>query len=885
MQFLWCTLVVTVAIFTNVDGVSEWYTLENHNACNTPTKAGPCGKAKDAPGFHFVGTLPNATACQATCDAATTDCPIWLYSARSNHCWWRLDNVWAPTNLTGVTSGCRQIAFKGKACVAGCGQCPVAPTPAPLPTPAPIPFIPSREPNMNGEYLLSQTPNGHNTQKLFPAQYRDYPRGAEYFDLYSPMIKSLYSQVFWTGLGKVPLPKDFVKRYAGKGMAVIGFEMDQVRRTPSGDVSVPISAAYNHHFESNMVGAKSRLEKVIFDGPDDPRIAQLDMGHGVPKDGAWIVNDLAPDNAIPTNQAFGGANGGEYRKTFHGYAPGFAQIIESPQYFQITPMQIDTWNRDKMNLTGPTRFFSGPLPRNSLSPKDGLYSGLLECPVTTRVRTIVEGDYLIHSSGTCTDLIATPSECFEAAISTLGSGSIIKNIFINQTGFDLTKPPGCSVITDPVKDNTIHVYFNTASSKSLPKCGGNDTLAAGVTSSLVKVLVELDVKKKIATINLTGPAQVWFGVGFNGSSMKDAPWTIIVDGQGNVTERKLADQNPGKELSQSVTIVSRSLVGGLRTVIMTRPFKGATSDHFTFDPVADTTLRFINAIGNSAKLSYHKDKLPSTLFLLPTNGGVCICPIKPAPFGQGKGKFLYVPTEQSADVGKGLINYGNKCAPQPRTDLLAMKNPTCDVRTYAGGQTTCHHMWSLLDADQEIPWVDQPLEYQLKFRFWVQPYNESYHKNAKRTTWGIASPVEYDVPKCAPGIMGCSQQADGNWIHTIRGTFKGNGKLLAAHFHCHAPTCLSFAMYKCDKGVKNCNATTGTLLCHENPVYGGTGKIDNKDMDEPGFILQPPCIWGSPEFGLEPPPDVSGLMLHSVKISNSTFGHHGEMAWQQMYYY
>ena len=83
-----------------------------------------------------------------------------------------------------------------------------------------------------------------------------------------------------------------------------------------------------------------------------------------------------------------------------------------------------------------------------------------------------------------------------------------------------------------------------------------------------------------------------------------------------------------------------------------------------------------------------------------------------------------------------------------RSDLLEMQNPTCDLRTYRGGQIACHHMrpdrkqairgvlaiglrarrqttlahrWSLLDADQEIPWRDQPLEYSLKFRFWV-PY-------------------------------------------------------------------------------------------------------------------------------------------------------------------
>merc|ERR1711959_447630 len=213
----------------------------------------------------------------------------------------------------------------------------------------------------------------------------------------------------------------------------------------------------------------------------------------------------------------------------------------------------------------------------------------------------------------------------------------------------------------------------------------------------------------------------------------------------------------------------------------------------------------------------------------------------------------------------------------------AQKNPTCDARTYVGGQTACHHMWSLLDADQEIPWADRPLGYHLKFRFWAQPYNESYHTNVGRQTWGIASPVEYDVPKCNSSVPGCKavpgssnpHGAEGKeWIHTITGTYKASGKLVAAHFHCHAPTCLSVAMYRND---------TGELLCVERPVYGGTGQVDEKRFDEPGYILQPPCLWGDKKYGLVMPPDVDGQYLHSVKTSNATAGHHGEMAWQQMF--
>jgi hypothetical protein len=50
----------------------------------------------------------------------------------------------------------------------------------------------------------------------------------ESFDVYSPPISQLYSQVFWKGLAPVKLPEEIVKKYAGKGAAFVGFEMDQV---------------------------------------------------------------------------------------------------------------------------------------------------------------------------------------------------------------------------------------------------------------------------------------------------------------------------------------------------------------------------------------------------------------------------------------------------------------------------------------------------------------------------------------------------------------------------------------------------------------------------------------------------------------------------------
>ena len=43
----------------------------------------------------------------------------------------------------------------------------------------------------------------------------------------------------------------------------------------------------------------------------------------------------APQSALPSHQQFSSANGGEYRKTYHGFAPGYALVVDSPTAFQI----------------------------------------------------------------------------------------------------------------------------------------------------------------------------------------------------------------------------------------------------------------------------------------------------------------------------------------------------------------------------------------------------------------------------------------------------------------------------------------------------------------------------------------------------------------------
>ena len=116
--------------------------------------------------------------------------------------------------------------------------------------------------NMNGLYTISN-PNTAATNE-FNSDYNSFSDveyfevGSQYFpfmsprctQVYSPPISTKYSEVYWTMMDPVPMNKDLVARFQGKTMAIVGYETDQVIVTEGQhDVSVPITHAYNHHFE------------------------------------------------------------------------------------------------------------------------------------------------------------------------------------------------------------------------------------------------------------------------------------------------------------------------------------------------------------------------------------------------------------------------------------------------------------------------------------------------------------------------------------------------------------------------------------------------------------------------------------------------------------
>ena len=102
--------------------------------------------------------------------------------------------------------------------------------------------------NMNGEYLIANP----NTLSKAPFSTDYGTKNAEFVDVYTPPIRTVYGEVFWhvilkkiaycfrTMMDTINLPEDIVNRFDNKTIAVIGYEVDQVYKKDSGDVSVPI---------------------------------------------------------------------------------------------------------------------------------------------------------------------------------------------------------------------------------------------------------------------------------------------------------------------------------------------------------------------------------------------------------------------------------------------------------------------------------------------------------------------------------------------------------------------------------------------------------------------------------------------------------------------
>jgi hypothetical protein len=62
-----------------------------------------------------------------------------------------------------------------------------------------------------------------------------------------------------------------------------------------------------------------------------------------------------------------------------------------------------------------------------------------------------------------------------------------------------------------------------------------------------------------------------FGAGFFAQTMEEQPYTIVVDGAGAASERRMANHAAGRALAPTLKVLSNTVAAGRRTVVLSRP--------------------------------------------------------------------------------------------------------------------------------------------------------------------------------------------------------------------------------------------------------------------------------------------------------------------------
>jgi len=709
----------------------------------------------------------------------------------------------------------------------------------------------------------------------------------EHFDVYGE-VRTKYSQVYWTRNTPIELPPELVSRFKGKTMAITGYEIDQVTHSApansstKGDVlggfscmpdcgetdkSVPIYNAYNHHYFSWLVGA-------------DSEVYERELAETLPNPTRTGIRDKPGYKGYPTNIVFKENPGGEYRKSYHGYPSGYAQLIHSPTQWLVEPMQIDTHNRN-YDINDPVGYKPWFLPKRDQNSSEtdlsiGL-SPLIECPCSDRITRSVVNSSSILTSGKCQATISSEEEC-AAAVSKLAQVSWSKAV--NNASL----PAGCLLVPVEVTGE-YGVIFNSAQSEMACDATENtwDNIE-GISSGLLLRgdsdlggLVNLSVVTDgtSANITLSGPDGAWYGVGFDAAAMSDEPYAIIVDGAGAVTERKLGNHAPGDLLSPSVVVVESRAVAGVRTVVVTRPVKGLTPKHYSI-PTAAGGINLITAIGSGPELAYHKARTGASVTLLPVDVGACIC----APVSRTFLTYMNTSTQE----------FNVNCVDEPRSDMLRkgdgtgrpVENAACKMQTYHGGLKCCQHTFFLTDLEQDaqIP-QDKVDVYFLKWRYYFQEYvpatetAPASHRHLHHWVFLIDADVndyEEDNAEYGKGSVGSiTAHLTGREIglEDIPTNYSGITPLVMTP-HCHAPSCIREEFWNADTNELICNVTA----MYADVKYGALSDVFN----EANYITIPPCLFGD-QPGLRHPvtlkPDTN---IRAVKYFNNTFRHLGQMA-------
>jgi len=116
--------------------------------------------------------------------------------------------------------------------------------------------------------------------------------------------------------------------------------------------------------------------------------------------------------------------------------------------------------------------------------------------------------------------------------------------------------------------------------------------------------IDLDQTTSTVTMTITGPSTKWFAVGFNATTMStNTPIDCISYGTALLDRYLNGGHNaPVTDTTNNLTLVSNTVSGTTRTIVVSRPFSTGDNKDYTFT-YAMSSLSVIWAVGPSTTIS------------------------------------------------------------------------------------------------------------------------------------------------------------------------------------------------------------------------------------------------------------------------------------------
>ena len=145
-------------------------------------------------------------------------------------------------------------------------------------------------------------------------------------------------------------------------------------------------------------------------------------------------------------------------------------------------------------------------------------------------------------------------------------------------------------------------------SYSQTKSSGTVSLNS-VSGASLSVKIDLNQASSLATITMVGPSNKWFSIGFNSTTMARNT-DCITYGTSLLDQYLPGGQNqPTTDTTNNLTLVSNSVSGSTRTVVLTRPLSTGDAKDYTFNynTISSTNLNIIWAIGPDTNVANQHD--------------------------------------------------------------------------------------------------------------------------------------------------------------------------------------------------------------------------------------------------------------------------------------